>query len=357
MFSKRSAVVFLPIVMILTLAVLFSSCGGSSGGGTSVDNSRANGIYKVILMKGGYGGFKDMGAFTFDGAGTGTFVSSYSSSTGAFTYSVTTDNTITLGSTLIGNMRSGGTFFVATDVTPGNLMIVIGIKESALSSEPSNTYTYMSGYYKYTNSTGHSSAGIISAVTASPASGQLTLQYLLPVSGPSFTTTYSLALSNGTFSSPGTTSNLFGAISSDKEVIIMGDVETGISTETMAIVGLRLPGTGMTAASVNGTYIMHELRDNNALAVGVNTMGTSRGRLVMSGGTTTGTATYTELATSGTPTTVSQTFGYTMQSNGTFTIEFPGFKGVALKDGSVFTLVDYDPADNNEVSFMVGVKQ
>jgi hypothetical protein len=84
---------------------------------------------------------------------------------------------------------------------------------------------------------------------------------------------------------------------------------------------------------------------------------TKRGRLTLSGTGSTGTASFTELVTSsGKPTTVVQAFGYTMASNGTFTIDFPGYQGVALADGSVFTLVDYDASDN-EVALIVGVKQ
>ena len=342
MFSKRSAVVFLSVVTIVALAVLFSSCGGGGGAaGTAIDNSRANGDYKIIIMKGGsggYGGGNVIGTFSFNGAGVATF------NTSTFPYTVTTDNAITLDSTLIGNMRSGGTFFVVSDVTTTRTGIIVGIKQSDLATETTNTY--MSGVFGHNGT--NSSAGIVSVVTASPTTGQLTINNIAG-SSPTGTIPYSLTLSNGTF----TVSDAIGAISSDKEMMIMGDV---ITPDVMGLVGLKLPGSGMTAASVNGSYIMHEYKDPNVSGNGPIIV--SRGRMIMSGGTgSTGTATFTELATSGTPTTVSQTFGYTMASDGTFTIQYPGYKGAALADGSVITLVDYDPAGDNQVSLIIGVKQ
>jgi len=357
MYSKRLAVVFMSIVLVVALGVLFSSCSSGGGGaaGPAVDNMRANGVYKIVFITGGYGGGGEIGTMTFNGAGSASYLASSPVPTTVpqvMAYTVTTDNAITIDSDLIGNMRSGGSFFVATSVTPSNLGTIIGIKQSTLVSEPSNTYTYMSAFHQFrTTTTMGAWTGMFSAVTASPSSGQLTLNTIVGP-GPSGTTTFSLA-SNGTFSVPSTAGNdLFGAISSDKEMWIMGDV---VPPDYMAIVGLRLPGTGMTAASVNGTYIMHESRESFSLPNN-NNWGAARGRLVMSGTGSTGTATYTELATSGTPDPTPFTFGYTMASDGTFTIEMPGYMGVALKDGTMFTLVDYGSSTMDR-AVMIGVKQ
>jgi hypothetical protein len=346
--------IFSAFALLVALGVLFASCGGGGGGGgaaggPAVDNSRASGVYSIIIM-GGYGG--EIGTVTFNGAGSATYVRTQPTSSGPQTlaYTALADNSFTVDSTLVGNLRNGGTFFVGTDVTAGNEVIVIGIKQSALASAPSNTYTYMSSYINYNSVT---FSGIKSIVTSSPSAGSVSGTDILPTPSTPYTLTYSLNIASGTFSAPTSTPYLYGAFSSDKEIAIVGDMETSSTPEIQALLGLRLPVTGMSQASLNGTYILHEFWDDDVSGGGL--FSTARSRLTFNGA---GSGTYTELAVSWGPADpTAHPFTYTVNANGTFTLNGSGYQGVVLTDGSVFSLVDYDAADFNDLAIMVAVKQ
>jgi hypothetical protein len=339
--------------VLVALAVLFASCGGGGGGGgaagPAVDNSRASGVYSIIIM-GGYGG--EIGTLTFNGAGSATYVKSQptSSAPQIVAYTAYADNSFTVDSTLVGNLRNGGSFLVGTDVTAGNEMIVIGIKQSALTSAPSNTYTYMAGYINYNSVT---FSGIKSIVTSSPSAGSGVGTDILPIPSAPYTLTYSLNTASGTFSIPTSNPYLFGAFSSDKEIAIVGDMETSTTPEIQALLGLRLPVTGMSQASLNGTYILHEFWDDNVSGGGL--FSTTRSRLTFNGA---GSGTYTELAVSWGPADpTAYPFTYTVNANGAFTLDGTGYQGTILTDGSVFGLVNYDAAAFNDLAVMVAVKQ
>lgn len=344
--------VFSFVALLVALASLFASCGGGGGGGAAgpaVDNSRASGVYSVITMNGFIG---EIGTLTFNGAGNATYVQAQPTSgvPVPVTYTALTDNSITVASTMKGNLRNGGTFFVATEVTAGNEKIIIGIKQSDIASAPSNTYTYMSGYFNYNSI---SFSGIKSLVASTPSATSMRGTDIFPTPSAPYTLPYSLSTNSGTFSSPTTTPYLYGAFSSDKEIVIAGDMETSITPGIQALLGLRQPTAVMSQASLNGTYILHEFWDFDVSGGGL--FNTARSRLTFNGA---GSGTYTELALSwGAADPTPWPFMYTVNADGTFTIDFTGYQGVILTDGSVFALVDYDAIDFNDLAVMVAVKQ
>jgi hypothetical protein len=92
-------------------------------------------IHFDMILVGGGGMGVEVGKVTFDGAGNGVYSAITSSATGTITYSVTTDNTITIndpvaGTSIVGTMRSGGSFFVGTDTTSGNEVMITAVKQS-----------------------------------------------------------------------------------------------------------------------------------------------------------------------------------------------------------------------------------
>ena len=335
----KKGIVLLLVCMLV--AVGFVACssggGGGGGGGVTVDNSKASGTFSIFSIDATTGFSVDRGTVTFDGAGHGTYASLVSADSGTFTYTVTVPgNAITINGTLVGTMNAAGNFFAAVDVSAGQKVMMSGVKNSLAFTETSAIY--VGGDFQYNSGT---SGELFSVVTATPSAGFL-LYTSLSTTGTG-TTDYALA-SNGTFTidpsklgGPDT----FGAITGDKNILMFGDAEAIISPMQSVAVALKLPGFGMTLASLNGTYKAYEF-----MGAGTVIFDATRYRLTFNGS---GGGTWTVEASS-IPGTDSGTFAYTMNSDGTLNID--GFMdGVALQDGSVLSLM------STGVTAFIAIKQ
>jgi hypothetical protein len=332
---------------VLSAALILGACGGGGGGGDGVtyDNSRAGGTFTYVQLD---GTSVAIGTCTFDGAGGGTYTEdSPAGPGGSFTYTTTTNNIITIDNTTVGTLRAGGDFFAATDTTNGGMMFAV--KQSTQVTD--TAANYVAGVLSYDGGSGAEIDGIS---IATPGAGQLTWETLRPVSSASGTESYTLNTSNGTVSSPDATPYQYGAFSSSLDLFLLGDGETTVTNNVFAMLGLKLSGSGMSNASLSGTYIVHQLIDGDVGAGG--SFVVTRGRITFDGN---GSGTYQELATSSTPDTTPIALTYSVNADGTCTIDPGGgvqFEGAVLADGSVLSLVDYDSGDN-EVFILVGVKQ
>lgn len=333
MTSKWRAAAFL-------LSFFLAACsGGGGGGGNSVtyDNARLSGTFTYIWHDG-----SDVliGTCSLDGAGGGTFTEEHPAGPGgSLTYTVTTDNTIAMNNTTIGTLRAGGDFFVATDTTTGGEGMMLAMRQSAVTDAAT---TFLAGSFA---NDGGRSVELDRIMTATPLPGQLAWETLKPISGSSGTESYTLDPATGRVSSPASPFQ-FGAMSAGRDLFMLGDAERIATSDVFAMVGLQLPGSGMSNASLNGTYIIHQLMDEGGAVL------VSRGRVSFN---SSGSGTYQSL-TAAEP---AVTFTYAVNTDGTYMIDLGGgaqFEGVVLADGSVLTLIDYDNSDN-EVFIGVGVKE
>ena len=339
------------LIGMATLALLLPmmiSCshgggGGGGGGGVTYDNSRANGDYTYVAAGSGAGFGVEVGTMTFDGAGNGILSAITSSAAGSFTYTVTTDDTITINGTLIGTMRKGGDFFVAIDTTNGKETMITAIKKSTMVTDATNTY--LLGQFSYET---QSRANIILLELATPNPGEATATDLAPVSGPSGTVSYTFN-ADGTFSVPSSTPSLFGAVTSDHQLVIVGDAETIDSAEVAGGCGFKLPGSGMSTASLDGSYLLYEFMDDN---VGSDAFVTIRARVTFDGN---GSGMYSEIANSKGTLDPGGSFSYAVAPDGSFLIDGV-MPGVVIQDGSVLSVIDYDDSDDS-IAVMIGIKQ
>ena len=169
------------------------------------------------------------------------------------------------------------------------------------------------------------------------------------------TFTYTFDPTKGTISlpTPTTAADTFGAVTSDRQLMIMGDGETASTSEVGGTVGLKQPSVAMSNASLNGTYLLYNIADENA--GGIPFYVTSRARATFDGA---GHGTFTELAiSSGTPVST-VTITYAVTANGELSFNGNGAKerGTVLEDGSVFSMIYFAPGDNY-ASLGVGIKQ
>ena len=348
---KKSMMLFLVCMLV---AVGFSACssggGGAPAGGPVYDNSKANGTFTYVGIDAAGGFSVDRGTVTFDGAGHGVHTSLTSTDAGPFTYTVTVPgNTLTIDGALIGTLNAAGTFFSAADVSGGSIFMMSGVKSSASFTDTS--VTYAGGDFQYSSATGTTAADLFSIVTVTPTDGNLFYSGLTS----SGATSYSIA-TNGSFTiAPAVLPTTFGAISSDKNFMVFADAETVVDPMMSVAVALKLPGFGMTPASLSGTYMGYEFMDSNVSAGPA--FEVSRYRLTFAGN---GNGTGTVLASSNVGNTGTFTFTYVMAADGTFTITGgPGgtIYGVALQDGSVFAMVDPEPIGDNSIMSFIAIKQ
>lgn len=353
---SRITLILLSIAVLTSASFLLAACGSGGGGGdgdrdggTTIDNSRATGTYTFVYMAAGSLNIQ-IGTITFDGAGGFTFTNDHPAGpSGSDTYTIDTNNTLTLtGPGIVGTMRSDGTFFAGNDTRSGNEAIMLGIKHSSGMTDTQNTY--LSG--QFMDDSSGSMAMIIQVDSATPSASTLTWAEISPGSN-SGTETYTLN-TDGTISIPGTSPYQFGAVSSDKELIIVGDTGTDVSSPgALVSCGLKFPGSGMADSSLNGAYMLYQFMDDDVdQSSGGPSYVTSRSRVSFNG---VGSGSYTELSSSlGSPD-PGGTFTYAVDAQGTFTIDGV-MQGTMLADGSVFGIVDYDDSDDS-VAIMIGVKQ
>ena len=350
----RLVSLLLSIAVLLFISALFASCGGGGGGGggggPTYVNSRATGTYRFVMLDGGFGA--TTGNVVFDGVGNGTWTALQTTGTdtsGAFTYTVTTDNTITFDGEMTGTMRGGGNFLVSTSTVSGSEVMMLAVKLSSGLTDTANTY--VAG--QFSREAPMSSAEVVHISMADAVASELTWSVMYPASGPTGTADYTFD-QDGSFSLPMVSPSSFGAITPDYELMIMGDAETLTDSNLNAICGFKT-ATSATLATLNGTYILHEFMDGMVIGGGGKVV-TRRGRVVFDGA---GNGTYTLLADSTGPAAGTETFTYTVGNDGAFLINASGtmISGVVLQDGSVFGLVDYDDSGDNAVSISIGVRQ
>jgi hypothetical protein len=336
--------------VVLSLVVVFVSfsCGGGGssggGGGVTIDNSKLSGVFTVsIIDASGVSPATDYGTITFDGAGNGSFTSLVSVSSGTFKYTVTVaDNTITIDNTTIGTLNKAGNFFSAIDTSSGAKNMVIGIKQASLFTD--TTITFIGGVFEYDPLLIPAST-VSNVMFTTHASGPGVLLAYNVISASTGTTDYTIA-SNGTFTIHPASPDTYGAISADKNIFMFSQVG---SKQEMAC-ALKYPSTGMTKASLNGTYRAYEFWDANVS--GAHDFGVTRYKLTFDGnGNGTGTYEQDSVGYSGT-----FSFTYTMTSNGVFLIDGGVVTGFALQDGSMIVFGDFDPSGDDYISAAVGMK-
>ena len=350
----RLMLLLLSIAVLLSIPIVLASCGGggSSGSpppGVTYVNSKATGTYQYIIIANGFSA--ETGTAVFDGAGNGTWTAIQTSGTetsGTFTYTVTSDNAMTLDGTMIGTMRSGGNFFVLNQTVSGEEGMLIAVKLSSGMTDTANIY--VGGQFSFDTLTPRSSTQILQIAMHDTLASELTWSV---VSGPSGTGDYTFN-ADGSFSLPMTSPNAYGAISSDYDLMILGDGESASDDYMNAIFAVK-SATTATWSTLSGTYIIHEFMDDDVMGVGA--FVTSRGWVTFDGS---GNGTYTELANSSGPVTPgTDNFTYVVNNDGTFLISAgpDTIDGVVLQDGSVFGLIDPDPTTNNNVSVAIGVRK
>jgi len=309
-----------------------------------VDNSRASGTYSFVLMN---GAMKVMiGTATFDGSGNGTYTVTSplsSAQTGTFSYVAKVDNSLIIDGTSVGSLRNGGSFFTVVDVLAGEEQMMLGVKQSTLVTDVSTTY--ISGQFSYDANLNIAEANIIQINTATPSPGNLTFSALAGLITGTGTAPYTFDPTKGTISlpTPTTAADTFGAITSDRQLMILGDGETVSTPEVLGLVGLKQPGVAMSNASLNGTYLLYNIADENA---GGNPFYvTSRARATFDGA---GHGTFTELAKSSGTLVSKPSITYAVTANGGFSINGNGASelGTVIQDGSVFSMVYFDPVAN-----------
>jgi hypothetical protein len=351
----RSAILTISAAAVVSLVVFLVSCGGGGGGGgtpsTDVDNSRAHGTYSFVLMNGAMDVM--IGTATFNGAGSGTYVvTSPTTTSGTFTYVAKVDNSLVIDGTSVGSLRNGGSFFAVVDVLAGEEQMMVGVKQSAVSEA---TTTYISGQFSYDYVAGIAEANIIQINTATPSPGNLTFSALAGLMTGTGTAPYTFDATKGTISlpTPTTAADTFGAITSDRQLMIVGDGETSSTSEVLGIVGLKQPSVAMSNASLNGTYLLYNIADENA--GGTPFYVTSRAKATFDGA---GYGTFTELAKSSGTLVSKPSITYAVDASGGFSINGNGAKelGTILEDGSVFGMVWFD-STTGYASVGIGIKQ
>lgn len=344
---RKAVSLVLAVAVATGISVMLASCGGggSSSGGPTVDNSKASGTFSVVVVDASNGMQTDIGTADLDGQGHLVYTSLTSTlNNGSFNYTVTVPgNDITIDSTTKGTVSKDGNFFAAIDTSAGSLNMVYGVKLGTAVSEP--TTSYIGGEFIYS---GGSMVDPFMLETATPSSGYITHTDL--VTDVTDSLDYAFA-ADGTFSVPASSPFVLGAISNDGNIMIYSNSPGGDPTAALA---LKVPGSGMTDASVSGTYIAYEFADGNVS--GPAAFAASRIKLTLNGD---GTGSYTILYSTDPGNTGGGDFTYAMQPDGTFMVD--GYMtGIALQDGSMFGMSDVDPNDNggdNMVSTLVAIKQ
>jgi len=219
----------------------------------------------------------------------------------------------------------------------------VAIKKSSLVTDSTNTY--LLGQFSYGT---QSRANVILLEMATPNPGEATATDLLPVLGLPGTVSYTFN-DDGTFSGPSSTPSLFGAVTSDHQLAIVGDAETIDSAEVLGGSGFKLPGSGMSTASLNGSYLLYEFMDDN---VGSDAFVTIRAQVTFDGS---GSGMYSEIANSKGTLDPGGSFSYAVAPDGSFLID-GAMQGVVIQDGSVLSVIDYDDSDSS-IAVMIGIKQ
>lgn len=346
----RLASLLLSIAALLAIPILLASCGGGGGGGNGITyiNSKATGTYQYVMLANGFS--IETGTAFFDGAGNGTYTAIQTSGTetsGTLSYSVTADNTMTLDGTMVGTMRSGGNFFVLNHTVNTEEAMLIAVKLSSGMTDTANTY--VGGQFSFDTVTPISSADILQIETHTPLVSTLTYSSLFTSDTGTIDYTFNL---DGSFSMPMVSATMYGAITNDYDLMILGDGDN--SDNDLTAICMLKSATTATLSTLNGTYIMHEFMDDDVSGGGA--FITSRARVIFNGD---GTGSYTELANStGTVAPGTDPFTYSVNPDGTFLVSAGSdtLYGSVLQDGSVFGLIDPDPSDN-KVAVAIGVKK
>jgi hypothetical protein len=161
------------------------------------------------------------------------------------------------------------------------------------------------------------------------------------------TLTYS-ANSDGTFTVTVETAQS-GIISADGNVFM---ISKAAETYLGMVVAVKQSSSGMSNASLEGTYIACSLETNPDVR-------TKRSQITFSG---TGTGTYQQLARSDNGDLETSSFTYTVAGNGTFTLTPTGstetMQGIVSPDQNMFVLTDtYIDASDNHLEINIGVKK
>ncbi len=275
----------------------------------------------------------------FNGNGTGTFEqiadSNEGTSSGPFTYAVSSDGTVSVDSgKYSGIVNAGGDMFVIvdTDRTDNDLSIHVGMKTSAGMTNASLNGTFIMCEY---------------GTDPEPWAGRLELIF----NGNGTGTFKQLADSNGgTSSGPFTyslaadgvvsvNSKYSGIVSADGKMFVI--VDTDKSDDDLSIhVGIK-KSTGMTDADLNGTFIMGEYGTDPDPWAG-------RLKIGLAGD---GTGTFEQIADSNGDA-YSGSFTSSLAGDGTFK-DNSGHSGIANTDGNVFVLVDAnEPSDTRAMPWI-----
>ena len=347
---SRNLLTVINFVAVLTL----TACGGSGGGGTDdqlLANSRAHGVFTYALIKHDAASLYPVetvrGTLTFNGDGTASFTEVGPSGPGGeLTYTVSTDNVITLqGFGMVGTLRAGGDFFAASDVVAdGGISMMIAVKNTAGADESLLTGGYIRGYFTYDDAGGESATAVQDLSCDGSGSGIATGISPTTVTLPTFT--YTIEPDGYLTKSP----EEYGAASAGGDLAITADTSYKLQSAYPVLASLSLKkSSGKTKSDLSGAYDVHLFLDD------LGAFGTSRATVLFDGN---GAGTFSVIATSF-GSLNSGPFSYSVDTtadNGTFMLDNEGWYGMMSPDASVIAVIDTD-ASSSGVRVMVGVKK
>ncbi len=341
---------------VLTSLFLIGCGGGDDsddGGGSQTANDLLDGSYSFYLFADDPGGgWNQLNATTFDGAGGFSLSTVYDSDGGSVSlsgsYTVNTDGTLTFADTdLVGQTSADGAFFVTTDADPsdtdGEILLGVSLKNGSgmSASDLNGTYTVCqirkdaTGTMASRMSFTFDGAGAVSGNILADSDGTT----------GSLSGTYTVAADGELdFVITGLSKDFIGDVSSDGNIIVILDIDD--DGELLLMVGIKT-SSGMDAADFSGDYQLNLYNSN-----GTDTF-TSRIALLADGA---GTLSADILASSDGDLSDQPDMAYTVGSDGALAITGSDIMGQLSPDGEVFVMVDADATGDGEVVLMIGVK-
>jgi hypothetical protein len=245
-----------------------------------------------------------------------------------------------------------GKVFIATDLTSGSAPLInIGVKAGSGFTTASIAGNYALVSFSKDSTTSLSelntisidSTGLVTSLTDT-VNNNGTLHY--PTLGAQGTLTVA---SDGTFTSGGGSSA--GAVSGDGDVVVVQDLTQG---DTPNVTFGVKQGTGVTLATLGGTYTAISYASDDVVASGTSVATAGLITLTLDGnGNLSGTATFNN---AGTNSSSSVSGTYTVQSDGTTTFTLADgtvYNGAASGDGTAIVLADVTSGDAAEIAVAV----
>ncbi|RMG97633.1 MAG: hypothetical protein D6706_08280, partial [Chloroflexi bacterium] len=333
---------------------------------TAMSNATLNGTYIMLQYIDdevglSQGGFSRTSRFEvrYDGAGNFNYQELSSSTGGALnsgsgTYSVAADGTLTTSMGDVGVVAADGNSFTTVDTDPSDnaVAIFVGVKKGAGLSNAVLNGTYTVGAIKddAVNLTqgGHTVANRFKVTF--DGSGNFSVNVIESSDGSSYSDsgTYSVE-PDGTLTLNFSGYLRVGIVSVDGKTLAFADTDA-TDNEVGLYYGIK-NGTGLSDATLNGTYVVNLFMDDRVGLVQGGDSITTRMEIYFDGS---GNTTFTEISTS-TGNIETGSGSYSITADGGLIINGK-FNGIVNSDGNSFTFSDTDASDN-DVAFFVGLKK